>query len=111
VRYALDGERSNLTDPAEICALMAQDLNDLRRENACATQPELLALGWTQGQVKGHFLHAIEEAFRTYSETRATPDAQRQAAPFIEFDREMRERLARIETVEPPLAFACEGDE
>jgi hypothetical protein len=88
------GARSHLTDPREITALMAQDLNDLRRECGSVTQPQLLDRGWTARQVKDHFLHAMEEAFRTYCETAAPPHEAAQAAPFLEFDRNMRERLA-----------------
>jgi hypothetical protein len=86
-----------LTDPREITALMAQDLNDIRRECGSVTQPQLLDRGWTARQVKDHFLHAMEEAFRTYCETSAPPHEAAQAAPFLEFDREMRAQLARIE--------------
>ncbi|MDI9847340.1 hypothetical protein QM467_04605 [Rhodoblastus sp. 17X3] len=95
--YALDGARSHLTDPREITALMAQDLNDLRRECGSVTQPQLLDRGWTARQVKDHFLHAMEEAFRTYCETSTPPHEAAQAAPLLEFDREMRAQLARIE--------------
>ncbi len=89
-RFALIGARSDLTDAAEIIALMAQDLNDLRREDGHATHESLFAKGWTRNQVKRCFQPALEEAFRTYSETRASPEAHAQAAPFIDFDREMK---------------------
>lgn len=96
-RYALDGVRSDLSDPAEIIALMAQDLNDIRREDGAVTQPQLFAVGWTRRQVADHFHDALERAFATFSETRpsASFDTESdQAKPFLTFDASMRERLA-----------------
>jgi hypothetical protein len=106
--YALVGARADLSDAAEIIALMAQDLNDLRREDGSATHESLSAKGWTRDQVRRYFLRALEEAFRTYCETRASAcDSDRsgdngasdricaQAAPFIDFDKEMKAILAK----------------
>ncbi len=67
-RYALCGARADLSDAAEIIALMAQDLNDLRRESDCATIDDLLVKGWSRGQVNRRFLAALQEALRTYSD-------------------------------------------
>lgn len=90
---ALDGARADLTAPAEIIALMAQDLNNMRRENGSVTQMQLLERGWTARQVKLCFLRALEQAFQTYTETAATPHEVEQAKPFLKFDVWMRERL------------------
>jgi hypothetical protein len=67
------GARADLTAPDEILALMAQDLNDLRRESGAVTQPQLVELGWTPTQVKSHFLRAIDRAQNAYCEHHA-PD-------------------------------------
>jgi hypothetical protein len=92
--YALDGARADLTAPDEILALMAQDLNTLRRENYSVTMVELKELGWTNRQLLNHFQPALEEAFRTYCDTAPTDDAALQSKPFINFDRAMKTRLA-----------------
>jgi hypothetical protein len=95
VRYALEGTRADLAAADEILALMAQDLNDLRRESASVTHADLLALGWTAQQVKTHFQPALEEAFRTYCETASDKTASLQATPFLTFDAGMKQQLAR----------------
>ena len=103
----ITGPRSGLTEPRALVALMAQDLNDLRREQRPADFEALVECGWTRRQIMCFQMQAREVAALTYSETRA-PDDERitvrargvfdpdadQNRPFVAFDRAMRERLA-----------------
>jgi hypothetical protein len=110
--------RAGLTEPRAIIARMAEDLNDLRREQGSVTQPSLMARGWTPGQLRKHYLSALEEAVRTYSETKtARPEADGASSynpahpqndPFESFDASMRRQLANFEELQgcdlrPPL--------
>jgi hypothetical protein len=94
--------RTGLTEPRAIIARMAEDLNDLRREQGSVTQPSLMARGWTPGQLRKHYLAALEEAVRTYSETKVEPAYNPdlpQNAPFESFNAEMRRKLAAHEAL------------
>jgi hypothetical protein len=120
--------RAGLTEPRAIIARMAEDLNDLRREQGSVTQPSLMARGWTSGQLRKHYLAALEEAVRTYSETKAEPiiigvdlasgpdktvyydpttgnsgpynPAHPQNDPFESFDASMRRQMANFEELQ-----------
>lgn len=92
LRYALDGARSDLTDPAEITALMAQDLTDLHRQSGGVTRDQLLARGWSSRQISRFFQRTPEAAFEIWARTSATPH---EAAPFLKFDADMRRRRDR----------------
>ena len=99
--------RTGLTEPRVIIALMAQDLNDLRREQREANFDILHEFGWSRRQLIDYAMAARAEAALTYSETRAADDARivireydaasPQAKPFEQFDRAMRDRLADFE--------------
>ena len=115
--YALDGARADLTADAEILALMAQDIHQLRSETSAPIRPQLLARGWSRQQVNNSFLRALVLAFDTYTETpvtpheafriyaanEATPQQAWQAAPFLAFDAAMRRRLAAIRRFFDPM--------
>jgi hypothetical protein len=93
--YALlDGARADLTAPDEILALMAQDLNTLRREHHSVTMHELQSLGWTSRQLLNHFQPALEEAHRSWCDSAPNEPAAKQSKPFIDFDRAMKAKLA-----------------
>jgi hypothetical protein len=119
----ISGPRCGLTEPRAIIALMAQDLNDLRREHCFAGFEALVDCGWSRRQITQFQMEARELAARAWSETRA-PDDERitvasqwgidpahprgdatgvfdrsspQAKPFVAFDAVMRENLARFE--------------
>jgi len=94
IRFALDGARADLHDADQIIALMAQDLNDMRREGASVTQPDLLNVGWQKFQVRTFYLRALEAAFRSYCETAPTETVALQAFPFLAFDAAMKDHLA-----------------
>jgi hypothetical protein len=94
--------RAGLTEPRAIVARIAEDLNDLRREHGSVTQPSLIARGWTPAQLRKHYLAALDEAARTYSEMKGdgrtdyNPDDP-QNVLFESFDAGMRRQLANFE--------------
>lgn len=103
----LHSPRAGLTEPRVIVALMAQDLNDLRREHRFADFGALGECGWTPRQLVEHAMAARIQAAHCFSETREPGEdrivireydaASPQAAPFETFDRAMRDRLADFE--------------
>lgn len=108
-RYALVGARSDLSDAAEIIALMAQDLNDLRREHDGVTHENLIEIGWTKDQLDAFFLRAIDAAGKSFSDVKAAAESpfgrnfvrNKQTAPFLEFDARMRHALAAHARIVP----------
>ena len=98
IRFALDGKRADLHAADQIIALMAQDLNDFRRDGASVTQPDLLSVGWEKFQVRTFYLRALEAAFRSYCEDEPTEIVALQAFPFLAFDSAMQNRLAGFGT-------------
>ena len=91
--------RAALTDPRDIVANMAADLNELRREHGSVTQPQLVEQGWTLRQVREFFLRALEQASHDWNGARTAQGAPfvEQARPFIAFDVWMRDALAKVE--------------
>ena len=115
--YALDGARADLTADAEILALMAQDIHQLRSETSAPIRPQLVARGWSKQQVNNSFLRALvhafdtytatpvtpQDAFRIYAANEATPQEARQAAYFLAFDAAMHRRFAAIRRFFDPM--------
>ena len=62
--------RAAMTDMRAIRARMADDLNDIRRQNGCVFERDFVALGWTPDQVHAHVAFAIPIARANWSDTR-----------------------------------------